>query len=481
MIVPFRARYPNLMRHKVILYNPPAVFWTMPLALLAVGSALDPERYEVIIVDGRLHSPERVRDHVDDALCLAITVLTGAPVGEAASLTRAARSRRADLPVVWGGWHPSLFPDACVREAGLTAAVIGQGEETLAEIVDRLAEGQPLDDVAGCCLEGAGGTVRTTVPRPMRDINDFPRHDYELIDVEAYFQRKQRRQLDYVTSQGCLFRCSFCADPTVYKRGWYGFAPERVVEEVTGLWRRYRFTDLGLQDETYFTYPKRVAAIAEGFLRDRAEFTWYGTLRADQGRRTDDEILALCRASGLRRVLIGLEAGAQQTLDDIAKDITVEDMWVTARKLVRHGIGATINVIVGFPGESEQSVDATLDMARELRAMSPLFEISFFYYQPYPGNPIAEKLCQGDYRLPQSLDEWSRFDFIGQSNEWLTQEQKCKIENFAFYQRLAFPSKPSLLRWPLHALARWRVGRDAYRLPWERFLVERLRPSPPLS
>src|SRR5882724_399130 len=96
-------------RLKIVLYNPRAVFFTMPLALLAIGSELDPELYEVVTIDGRLETdPESaVLAHLDGALCLGVTVLTGAPIADALMISRAAKGARADLPVIWGGWHPS--------------------------------------------------------------------------------------------------------------------------------------------------------------------------------------------------------------------------------------------------------------------------------------------------------------------------------------------------------------------------------------
>lgn len=468
-------------RHKIVLYNPDAVFWTMPLALLAVGSALDRERYEIVIVDGRLASREELMEHLENALCLGVTVLTGAPLHDALAVTRAARSRYPDLPVVWGGWHPSLFPEMCVEEPGVAAAVTGQGEDTFREIMERLAAGETLADVAGCVWSDGSGEVKVNLPRPLRDINELPRHDYALIPVDAYFKRKGRRQLDYISSQGCRFRCNFCADPAVYKRGWYGLAPERMVREISELWRRYRFTDLAFQDETYFTYSDRVAAVAEGFLREELPFSWFGTMRADQGRRLDEEIFALCKQSGLRTVMIGLEAGSQETIDRIQKDIQVEDMWATAEKLMRHDIGAIINVIVGFPGESAESVRETLQVARALRAMSHKFELSVFYFKPYPGNPIAERLRRQGYRFPQTLEEWADFDYVGSSNAWLTEEQRREVDHFKFFQRFAYGANHNLLRRPLQWLARWRVENDVYTFPVERRVIEWIKPPQALS
>ena len=469
------------VRQRVVLYNPPAQFWTMPLALVAVGSALDPERFEVVIVDGRLEPLGSLLRQLEGALCLGITVLTGRPLGEAIRVSRLVRARYPGLPVIWGGWHPSLFPEHCVAEAPVTAAVIGQGEETFREIVGRLAAGDALDGVAGCCVCSAMGLPTRNPARPLRDLDSLPPHNYDLIEVGAYFERKRRRQIDYVSSQGCRFRCGFCADPAVYRRAWSGLAPERVVDELRLLHRRHGFDDVGFQDETFFTSPTRVAEIAEGLLAAGLRCSWSATLRADQGRRMGDELFALCRKSGLRNVVLGLESGSEETLRAIRKDITLDDVWDTAEKLRRHGISAAIGVIVGFPGEPESSVLASLDAARRLRELSPDFRVSVFYYQPYPGNEIADGLARGGHVLPRGLEEWAEFDYVGGAPRWLSDAQRKRVDGFRFYQQLAYDRVANPLILPLAALARWRVRRHAYRFPLERRVIERVRPRARLS
>ena len=95
------------MRTKVLLYNPKAVFFDMPLALLAIGSALDREKYEVIIVDGRIEQDPfyTLSEHLDDTLCLGITVLTGSPIQDALEITDKVKAAYPDLPIIWGGWR----------------------------------------------------------------------------------------------------------------------------------------------------------------------------------------------------------------------------------------------------------------------------------------------------------------------------------------------------------------------------------------
>ena len=466
------------MRRTVVLYNPRCTFYTMPLALIALASRLDADEYDVRIVDGRLETDAAagVLAHADEAVCVGITVLTGAPIHDALEITRAVKLRRPELPVVWGGWHPSLFPEQTLAEAGIDALVVGQGEDAFAEIVARLAAGETLEGVAGCRALG----VPPGPFRPARDVNELPSHRYDLIPVERYFALKGQRQLDYVSSQGCRFRCAFCADPFVYRRGWSGLAPERVGEELESLWRTHRFSDVNFQDETYFTTSKRVAQVAEEFLRRGVDFTWTATMRADQGARLDEEVLALCRRSGLRRVMIGVESGSPEMLVRISKDATVEQVFESAEKCRRHGIAVLFNLIVGFPGETPETLAATLDVGKRLRALSPDFELAIFYYRPYPGNPLADLHRAEGHPFPETLAEWASFDYVGTPTPWLDGERRRLVEGFRFYQRIGW-ARPTPLRAPVQALARWRCRRDAYALPVEKRVIEWLRPPAAVS
>ncbi|MEL6867082.1 MAG: cobalamin-dependent protein, partial [Bacteroidota bacterium] len=275
-----------MKKSKVILYNPKAVFFDMPLALLAVGSALDPERYEVVIIDGRVDKNplQQVLDHAADALCLGITALTGSPLRDALLVTRAAKAKYPQLPIVWGGWHPSLFPkETLLDEPAIDVSVQAQGEATFRELVEHFRDGADLATVNGICYRDAKGAIRQNPGRALEDMNFLPRANYDLINVEAYYKSKKQRQFDYISSAGCRFRCTFCADPHVFNRKWTAIAPERMGEELAYWNKRYPFTDINFQDETFFTKRQRVVQIAEEFIQRDIQSTWAGTMRADQG------------------------------------------------------------------------------------------------------------------------------------------------------------------------------------------------------
>jgi radical SAM superfamily enzyme YgiQ (UPF0313 family) len=385
------------------------------------------------------------------------------------------------VPIVWGGWHPSLFPKQCVSERSVDAAVIGQGESTFAEVVDRLARRETLEGTAGCAFRGRHDEPRVNPPRAFADINGFPPHDYTPAGVETYFRRKGIRQFDYVSSQGCRFRCSFCADPTVFGRGWYGLAPGRVVRELSSHARAHAIEEVSFQDETFFTNAQRVEEIAEGFLTSGIRAEWTATMRSDQGSRLDDGILALCRRSGLRRVMIGVESGSPETLRRIHKDISVAQIMDSAEKCLRHRIGAILNFIVGFPGETDESVRQTLELAARLRAMSPDFEVAIFYFRPYPGTHLANELAREGYPLGESLEAWAEFDYVGEKSGWITGRRREQVERFKFYQRHAFGRDRGWLFRPLRSVSRWRIRKAQYRFPLEKMVLDRIRPPQRLS
>jgi anaerobic magnesium-protoporphyrin IX monomethyl ester cyclase len=469
-------------RRKVVLYNPRAVFFTMPLALLAIGSELDPQEYEVVIIDGRLEAdPEgAVLAELRDALCLGVTVLTGAPISDALNVSRLAKCAFPQLPVIWGGWHPSMFARECLSEPSVDVTVRGQGERTFAEIVARLGAGRSLAGCAGCTVRLPDGSILENPPRPLESVDRFRAHDYRLIPVERYFSLKGKRQLDYISSQGCNFRCAFCSDPFVYGRKWVGLEPRRMAARLKELHDRYGFDDVNFQDETFFTRAKRVQAFADELIDSGLRISWAATMRADQGVRLPDEVWARCKQSGLRRLLVGVESGSNEMLQRIRKDIRIEQVFQTVEKMLEYRIAGHFPFIVGFPEESDESIRATLECAKRLRALSPDFLTPIYYFKPYPGSELVREAVARGFRLPQTLEAWSRFDYVaGLPGPWVSPQKYRLIERFKFFQELAW--KRARGKRLLQQLARYRCSRNEYRWPVEMLLMRWLAPAERLS
>ncbi|MHA7057570.1 B12-binding domain-containing radical SAM protein [Aquimarina sp. M1] len=472
-----------MKKYKVLLYNPIAVFFDMPLALLAIGSVLDPNKYEVIIVDGRIDKTplETLQLHIEDAVCFGVTALTGRPIKDALRITQEVKKMRKDIPVVWGGWHTSLFPEqTLVDEIGIDITVQGQGEDTFRELVDTIVDKKEVSGVKGICYRDGEGNIVKNPPRTISKMDAFANINYDLIDVEKYFEKKGRRQLDYISSTGCFFRCSFCADPFVYKRKWTAISPDVMVDKLEELYTKYKFTDLNLQDETYFTYRDRVIEIAEKLIERNLKFTWAATMRADQGSRMSLEDFRICADSGLRRLLIGVESGSQEMMDWLKKDIKIEQVYMCAERCKELGIAVQFPFIVGFPEESDKSIEATVKVALKLNSMHPNFRTPIFYFKPYPGTPITDNVIKNGYKLPETVYEWSDFDFVGSTGPWVSDEKYDFFEKFKFYLKFAY-SNQKLIYLPLQLMARLRCKYRFFNAPIEKKIVDRFFKSQQLA
>jgi radical SAM superfamily enzyme YgiQ (UPF0313 family) len=453
----------------------------MPLALIAVGSGLKDMGIDTIIVDGRLEKdPEAVlATHLDDSLCLGISVLTGADIRDALRIGKMAKRLRPDLPVVWGGWHPSLFPREILAEASEVDVVVrAQGETALRELVEAWRDGRPLDSIAGIAFRD-GDEIVETAPRPMEAMDGLPAANYSLIPIRRYFELKKQRQLDFVTSTGCRYRCRFCADPFVFKRGWTGLSADRVVERVSALVADSGAIDVNFQDETFFTDRQRTLDIAQGFIKRDLGFTWAATMRADQGCRLTADDWDLLKRSGLRKLLIGVEAGSERMLKRLGKDITLEQIEEVAQRCRETDISATYPFIYGLPGETPEDLNASLQLAQYLTRMHWSNTTPFFCYKPYPGSALTDEIVADGHILPKSLEGWAQFDYVTTTSPWVDEETERNVRRFAFFNQLGW-SRPRRLAAPLQALARWRCRRSFFAFPLEKVMVEAVMPSDPL-
>ena len=212
---------------------------------------------------------------------------------------------------------------------------------------------------------------------------------------------------------------------------------------------------------------------------------WYwanptATMRADQGHRLSEQVFRECVRSGLRQVLVGVESGSQEMLDWMEKDISISQVLECAHLCRNYDVQAILPFIVGFPEESQESVRSTLNLIKELRSMSPKFETPVFYFKPYPGSRITDDVVRAGYSLPETLQEWAEFDFVGSAGPWVSPETYRLVERFKFYNRFA-GGRSWWLRWPLQQVSRWRCRHDFYSFPVEKAVVERIKPQPQLS
>ncbi len=468
------------MKRSIILYNPAAPYYTIPLQYLALASVIDREKYDIKIIDARIEKStkdahEKVKQLLPTAVCLGVSIITGTPIKDAVAISAMSKRIAPSVPVVWGGWHPSIYPEQCLREGFADYCIVGQGELTFLELLDAFEANSGYDKVLGLAYLKKN-IFFENAERKFADINQFPAYDYDLVPLESYFQLKGMRQIDFYSSQGCPYRCAFCADPFVYSRRWSGLKGSRMLSDVFEAVKKYRVDDVLFQDENFFANQNRALQFCQGIHDHGMHFTWAATSRADQIALLDDSMLSAIGRAHLRKVMIGAESGSQEMLDFMKKDTLAEQAIISAEKLSRHGIGAAFGFIVGFPEEDFENTLKTLATIKEIKKINPSFEFNIFFFTPYPGTELFNYIVQHGYRVPQTLAEWSDIDFIMYSGYWVKDHERKHVERFKFYTKLAteHPARRSWAR-PLQYLARARAANDFYHFPLEKEVINFVR------
>jgi anaerobic magnesium-protoporphyrin IX monomethyl ester cyclase len=361
-------------RRPVVLYQPSDGGAVMPLSLLALGSWLAGEH--VVIVDGRFElAPEaRIVELARVALCLGVTVRTGAPLREAVRVSAAARAANPDLKVVWGGAHATLDPVSCLATGTVDACALGAGEEALAAAVEDLRAGRHLRPRAGLALPGEDDLRWQEASAPA---TLWPRAEYALLDVERHFDRRGERRLDYCSSRGARDGPS-----------WMAIRAERVVAELSQLAERYRLSEILFRDQDFFGDPERVDEIARGFAEGELRLAWQAGARPQDVVAAAPGRLRLLADSGCRRIHLEVAPGAPP------RELLME----AGARLHEAGLAARFAFDVAEPRGRSEGIAPAVAVARSLCALDGGFETSIRRVWAQPPRP-AEQL---------SIEGWAR-------------------------------------------------------------------------
>jgi radical SAM superfamily enzyme YgiQ (UPF0313 family) len=431
-----------------------------------------------VIIDATVDPDYRasLKASLPDALCLGITLLTGRMIRAAVVVAREVRKDRPEIPIVFGGWHPSLLPAQTLEEQYIDAVVRGQGELTLLEIAQNLRAGLSFDSVLGVSHK-PGGKAQHNPDRPVARVEDLPTPAFELANFELYERYTGVRKLPYASSIGCPYACHYCTDQVFYNRRFNAYSAQRVVSEVTDLVKRYRLDEVPLLDSNFPVNVKRAVEIAQGFVDSKVRFRWTFQASTDLLCRMSDSEVALLGEAGVSHMGFGTESASQEVLTLMnKKHQRIDEMYETARKSGQAGIRVTFNLILGYPGETEADRQETFRIMGDIAGRYANVSFSPNIFTPYPGIPIWPELRELGVREPQSLEEWADVDLGSNHVPWLQGEDlnrlKRMLEFFLIHNQIrkAAASAPWMrrgIRRALGAPLRWRLRTNYLEVPWE--------------
>jgi anaerobic magnesium-protoporphyrin IX monomethyl ester cyclase len=486
------------MRHKKIVFFFPAFSSTeatAPLGILAVSTPLVRAGYQVCLIDSTItpNFQKRVLNELKDALCLAVSLVTGPMIKETVEIAKAAKELYPDKPVVLGGWHPSLLPHQTLAAPYIDIVVKGQGEDAFLEIVQRIEAGESMKGVEGVGYKEDGQIVFNQ-PRALRPIRELPPKAYHLADFDAYERVCGRRWAMYTSSLACPYNCAYCTNDGVYGRKWNALEPEQVVEETMDLTTRYNLQLLWVVDDNFLVDRNRAVGIAEGLVRRNAKFDWSIQASTNLVNRLTVEELKLLKRAGLSQVAQGVDTGSPKVMHLMNKDFQkIETVYAAASKLTQAGIRPSFNMIFGFPGEGEAERRESISLIMDICRKYPGAEFWTNIFTPYPGAPILNRAFELGIDVPKTLEGWVEFFPRYTVLPWLKGKKHRQVQTMREYLRVAFNRKPIGLtkKHPVNQFvhnmisypARARLDRNFYSFPvelWVKNVANRVL-TPPKS
>ena len=492
-------------RQRVILYRPrsniASELKAAPLALLCISRLLDLRRYEVSIVSDNLYEDPHdvVSKACEDAICLGISALTGPELLDCVALAKLVKTINPSLPIIWGGWHPSLNVESTMQSNLVDIIVRGQGEVTFAETVDALAESKPLHQVDGISFKDNQGICHTP-DREISDVNQFPDIPYNLIDVEKVLFRNEwaKRGINFISSYGCPFDCAFCCEASMNKRKLNALEAARVAEQVERLVKDYGIDGIAMYDSLFFSTEARACLFCEELLRRNLRIKWFeANGRISEMLKYNDETWSLIARSGCANIVAGAESGLQDALNLIDKGLRVEETIVFAEKCRRYNLSATFSMLCGLPwdmsrSETEEMVNKELweciRLADRLISISPRHIVVLRPFTPYPGSQLFHKAIQKGLSVPARLEEWAQWSSFEKcdplNTPWINAKQaslimfvskgilpylsesSSRVMNWQYsYMPAQLLDRILLFLYSLTVHIRWRL--KFFALPWE--------------
>lgn len=468
-----------MKKNKVILVNPgihfqePISYGMYPnTAIMVLATILRSAGFQVKIIDGKYQKIDdavrSILNEIDETLIFVGFSVMTVQLPWAYYVSQAIRSEYSSVSIVWGGVHPTLFPEQTVEDPAVDVVVINYAAATIAPLASALSEGLDLSSIAGICYKDNAKILRTPQNQKMDDFNNIPFIDFSLIDHERYSRNnniaieefygdryKDCKVYPIITSLGCTYKCTFCINVILQRRYHFREAGE-IIDRIKFLQKNYGADFIQPMDENFFINKKRTFEFLDLLEKENIHIKWRPQSRADyfNDNYLNVDVTKRLDSSGMIVAAMGVESASQETLDRLKKQLKVEHIIKATEILSKTNIVPKMNFMVGLPGETQKDIDKTYKLAVRLRKMAKRSCVTVSPFRPYPGSPLYDQIVsEYGYSPPSSLKDWANLSQVEFA-------EGVGYESFERYRWIENPRKLKAMQCVYNEIAWYNPQRD---------------------
>jgi len=429
----------EVKKAKIALVNSPIIEATYqhplfpPLGLAYLAAVLEQNNFDVTIIDcpACRMDHKKLKEELSSMQPALVGIASMTPtVPSALESARVAKEACSDTKVVMGGPH-ATFADTEIltEEPAVDVIVRGEGEETLLELAQNLPELRNLSKIRGITFKHNGEIVKTPNRPFIQNLDALPHPLYKSLPIERY-RICGKKFLPLMSSRGCPFQCSFCVASQMFGAKFRARSPKNVVDEMEWLISTYGAEGISFHDDALTLDKKRIFDICDEIISRKLKIAWGCQTRVDQ---VSKEVLAKMRRAGCNEVSFGVESGCQRILDAVKKKVSIEQSARAVRIAKEEGLFVAVSTIIGYPGETRESLKQTLDFIHTLEPD----DVWLCLATPYPGTELRVLIERMGWKM---VTDWTLYNTMNPifENPDLPSEEISRMRK-QFYDKFYSP------------------------------------------
>jgi anaerobic magnesium-protoporphyrin IX monomethyl ester cyclase len=406
----------------ICLVRPPAVETfrfattsiTPPLGLAYIAGALEAAGERIAVVDAVASAPQSVRRYFKGYLIglsfdeiaeripvgvdfIGITVVFTHEWPAVVCAIEAIKRRHPDVPIVLGGEHVSSMPEFCLRTSLADALVLGEGEETVVELLHALRNQEPLDGIDGIAYRTADDVVVNPRRQRAANIDDIKWPAWHFFSLDTYHEHRwmggmysSTKSVPILATRGCPYQCTYCSAPNMWTPRWIPRDPAKVADEIQYYVENFGARNFPFQDLTAIIRRDWIVDFCHQLLDRGLNITW----QMPTGTRSeaiDAEVAELLRRTGMISMAYAPESGSEETRRLIKKKMKTDRLLQSMRAAVAEGLNVSVFLVIGFPHDTRDHLRenfAFLDLIADVG----ITDIAVGFYMALPGTQIFDSL-----------------------------------------------------------------------------------------